>query len=483
MKRSRLTQVVSDFIRRPARWWLLILFWAGVTVASYAWYLHQLQGYARDIALQRGRLVFQMIETVRDWAGRNSQAHGLADNSARMTRELGDLLRREGNRDLRIRITSLKLLNPDNAPEPWERVTLQAFENGVHERYGIDGEEYRYMAVLPTRPSCLQCHAHQGYRVGDVRGGISVSFPARFVADIVDQQKQVYLLIHLAAFVTIAVLTWACLMVIRRHALALEETRGELVETEKMASLGRMVAGFAHEVNTPIGVAVGSVSHSIELVAELHRLLDKEEVTEEELRDRMRMLDETSDLAMGNLKRAAAMVQSFKRTAVDQTSEAARIYVLDEVIDDVLKNLHNQFKNTPVGIEVDCAPEIRLQGQVGALEQLLTNLIGNSRMHAFADGTQPGRIRIAAGIDGDRVVIDYADDGAGMAPETLEHAFEPFYTTRRGTGGSGLGLYIVYNLATQALHGAISCASAPGQGTRFRIEYPARAPNRTGVGA
>lgn len=253
----------------------------------------------------------------------------------------------------------------------------------------------------------------------------------------------------------------------------LREEQDKLLEAEKMASLGRMVAGFAHEVNTPIGIAVGAVSQARDTVAELEGLLAQEEVTEAELRERMGLLDETSGLALANLRRAAGMVQSFKRTAVDQASETSRDYDLAETIDDVCKNLHNQFKSTPIRIEVDCPADIRLHGQAGALEQLLTNLLTNSRMHAFADGQAAGTIAIRAYREDGRVRIEYADDGAGMPEEVLQHAFEPFYTTRRGTGGSGLGLYIAYNLATQGLKGMIGCTSASGAGTRFVIEYPA----------
>jgi hemerythrin-like metal-binding protein len=254
----------------------------------------------------------------------------------------------------------------------------------------------------------------------------------------------------------------------------LKEEQEKVLEAEKMASLGRMVAGFAHEVNTPVGIAVGAASQSQELVTELGKLLDQEEVTEEDLRSRLHMLNEVAELTLTNLRRAADMVQAFKRTAVDQTSERERDYDLAEVIEDVQKSLQNTFKTTAIKIETVCPPDVRLFGPAGTLVQLLANLMQNSRMHAFADGTQPGNIRIKAGMNGDMVHIDYQDDGAGMSPETLEHAFEPFYTTRRGTGGSGLGLYITYNLVTQGLHGSIRCDSTLGQGTRFAIEFPRR---------
>jgi signal transduction histidine kinase len=393
-----------------------------------------------------------------------------------MTRQLGDLIALE--RDLRVHLTSLKLINPDNKPDPWERESLEMFEKNRVERVAIVGDgdsaNFRYMAPLEVKKPCMVCHAKLGYQVGDVRGGISVTFPASYVLGIIDAQKRSSLIVHLAAFCILSALAWGSLLVIRRSLLALEAARGELIESEKMASLGRMVAGFAHEVNTPVGVAVGAASQSRELLAELGKLIKQDEVREEDLQQRLEMLDEASVLALNNLQRAASMVQSFKRTAVDQTSEAERDYDLAEVIDDVRKTLHNSFKNTPVRIEIDCQHDVRVFGVTGALEQVLTNLLQNSRIHAFADASLPGLIRIRAEARNDAVHIEFSDDGAGMDAATLAHAFEPFYTTRRGSGGSGLGLYLVYNLVTRGLGGSIVCASQPGQGARFNIEFPQR---------
>ena len=501
IKQSPLAKAVDGFIHRPAWWPLLILFWAGVTVLSYAWHYRDLQNYAHQMAALRGRLVFEIIETTRLWAARHGGVYAPITeetpsnphlevpekeiktpsgkpltkiNPAYMTRQLGELIAQE--RDLRIHITSLKPIRPANKADDWETEALSGFERGEKEKISIVGAGkeamFRYMAPLEVKKPCMACHEKQGYQVGDVRGGISVTFPASYVFGIIDAQKRDYLVIHIAAFAILSLLAWGSLSAIRRHLLALEAARSELVETEKLASLGRMVAGFAHEVNTPVGVAVGAVSQSRQLVGELHDLIDKEEVTEEELRERMGMLDEASQLALNNLRRAAEMVQSFKRTAVDQTSEIERDYDLAEVIEDVRKNLNNQFKHTPIKVEVKCPAGIRLHGPVGALGQLITNLMTNSRMHAFADGTHPGHIRITASCAGEKVIIDYADDGAGMSEEPLQRAFEPFYTTRRGTGGSGLGLYLAYNLATRGLGGTIVCTSVPGKGARYLIEYP-----------
>lgn len=262
------------------------------------------------------------------------------------------------------------------------------------------------------------------------------------------------------------------------HRLRKEQEKA--LEAEKMASLGRMVAGFAHEVNTPIGVAVAVASQARDLVAELEELLSQDEVSEEDFRSRLQMLDEASDLALVSLRRAADMVRSFRRTAVDQSSDLERDYDVAEVIEDVHKSLHNAFKNTPIRILVSCAPGLSAYGPAGALVQILSNLLHNSRTHGFADGTQPGKILIHAAINGDQICIDYRDDGSGMTAETLKHAFEPFYTTRRSSGGSGLGLYISYTLVTQALHGSIRCESETGQGARFIIQYPRYLAGSTG---
>ena len=480
-----------------------MLFWALITLASYLWHIHDLEGYAYQMATLRGRLVFEIVETTRLWAAQHGGVYAPVTattppneyletpekvittpagkvltkiNPAYMTRQLGELVAKE--RDMRIHITSLKPINPGNKSDAWEAAALAGFERDRKETVSIvgDGETavFRYMAPLDVKKPCMACHEKQGYQVGDIRGGISVTFPARYVFGIIDAQKRDYRYIHLVAFVLFAGLAWASLRAIRQQMLTLESTRNELAETEKMASLGRMVAGFAHEVNTPVGVAVGAASQSRELVADLGALLSKEEVTESELRERLQLLDETSQLALSNLKRAAGMVQSFKRTAVDQASEAERDYDMQELVGDVLKGLHNTFKNTPITIDTDIAQDLHLYGPAGLLEQLLTNLLQNSRMHAFADGTRAGRIHIKIRADETSVYIHYADDGAGMDAATLAHAFEPFYTTRRGTGGSGLGLYIAYNLVSRGLRGNISCHSQPGKGTLFDIEFPRR---------
>ena len=254
----------------------------------------------------------------------------------------------------------------------------------------------------------------------------------------------------------------------------LKQTQTELVQSEKQASLGRMVAGFAHEVNTPVGVAVGAASHAQEARGEIERLLGSEEVSEADLRGQLAIISESSALTLSNLKRAAALVQSFKRTSVDQISDHDRDYEMAELIDDVRRSLHNVFKRTRIAIHIDCPDRLKLHGPAGAVEQILTNLLMNSFHHAYDDGARAGSIHIRVRLDTTgNLELRYEDDGAGMNAEALAKIFEPFYTTRRGKGGSGLGLYMVYSLATVKLAGSITCSSEPGKGARFILTYPA----------
>ena len=255
----------------------------------------------------------------------------------------------------------------------------------------------------------------------------------------------------------------------------LQTTRDELLQSEKMASLGRMVAGFAHEVNTPVGVAVGAASHIAEALAAIRELLGVEEVSEEKLLAQLQTIEQDCDLTLSNLRRAARLVQSFKRTSVDQTSESRRDYRMAELIDDVIHSLHAVFKRTAIRFEVDCPADLELYGPPGAVEQILTNLMMNSYQHAYEDGSRGGLIRIDVGVAANGWVrLTFSDDGAGMWPAVMARVFEPFFTTRRDKGGSGLGMYIAYNLATQTLGGAISCHSEPGRGTRFDLYFPQR---------
>ena len=327
----------------------------------------------------------------------------------------------------------------------------------------------------------MPCHARQGYQIGDVRGGISVSqryAPIEAATQTSIEQTQ---LSYTAVFGITTALGWLLLELLRRrwtdlarNIKELEATRGELVQSEKMASLGRMVAGFAHEINTPVGVAVGAVSHNEEALTRIDKLLGQEEVSEEVLREELAGLRQSGALALTNLRRAANLVQSFKRTSIDQTSEQIRSFEMKELISDVLFSLHGNLKKLPIEVRVQCPESLQLNGMPGLIQQLLTNLVMNSVQHAFDNGQRAGTIDIRAALQGNDVHLEFSDDGKGMDAGHLSRIFEPFYTTRRGEGGSGLGLYICYNIINTQLSGTIQCHSLPDAGCRFDIHFPAR---------
>ena len=252
----------------------------------------------------------------------------------------------------------------------------------------------------------------------------------------------------------------------------LTQTRQELVQSEKMASLGRLVAGFAHELNTPLGVAIGSASALQVEAKKINGLMAQEEVDVDKLLSAVDTIDQGADLTLSNLERAANLVTSFKRTAVDQTSDDVRSFQVHEVINDTINTLHNHFKKTDIDISVACPKELKVKSLPGALEQIFTNLLMNSLIHGFNEGQNAGSININVQLDGQHLHLVYFDNGKGIAAENLAKIFEPFFTTHRAHGGSGLGMYICYNLVTTQLQGTISCESTKGNGVVFKIDYP-----------
>ena len=251
----------------------------------------------------------------------------------------------------------------------------------------------------------------------------------------------------------------------------LTEAQAQLVESEKMASLGGLVAGIAHEINTPVGVCVTASSYLSGQTKDIRRQFSEETLDAEGLERYLDAADEAGQILERNLSRAADLIGSFKQVAVDRSSDLQRSFVLKGFIDELLASLKPQLRNSQVTIEVDCAEDIELYSKPGALSQILTNLIQNSLIHAFPD-KQPGQIKIVARLKGDMVQVCFSDNGCGMSEENLKQIFDPFFTTRRGKGGTGLGMSVVYNLVRQALQGEIRASSTLQQGSEFELILP-----------
>jgi signal transduction histidine kinase len=255
--------------------------------------------------------------------------------------------------------------------------------------------------------------------------------------------------------------------------LELNTAQQNLIDAERLAALGGLVAGVAHEVNNPIGISLTVASS----------FARRTEAFETELKSvgalRRSQLDEfvrTSRDAAGqlvaNLQRAGELIQSFKQVAVDRSHAERRQFSLGEATHQIIASLRPVLRKAPIDLAVDVPEGLVIDGYPGSYGQILTNLFLNAANHAFADG-RSGAISISARPRGhDDVEIIFADNGVGMTPDVQRQAFDPFFTTRRNEGGTGLGLHIVYNLVTQQLGGRMMLDSRPGQGTTFRIIIP-----------
>jgi signal transduction histidine kinase len=251
----------------------------------------------------------------------------------------------------------------------------------------------------------------------------------------------------------------------------LQEAQSELVRQEKLASLGQMVAGVAHEINTPLGICVTATSHLVQELKLTKEELAAGEMTEDSLNAFFDVVDQSLRIMTTNTQRAASLVRSFKQVAVDQSSDDIRSFKLGTYLHEVLLSLQPKLKGRPVEVAVECPQDLTMESFPGAVSQILTNMVVNSLVHGF-ERDQRGHITIAARLEGEQVVFEYADDGAGMDADTLAKLFDPFFTTKRGSGGSGLGGHILYNLVTGALKGSLRAESSPGQGLRYHLRFP-----------
>ncbi|MEC4593412.1 7TM-DISM domain-containing protein [Nitrospirillum amazonense] len=264
----------------------------------------------------------------------------------------------------------------------------------------------------------------------------------------------------------------------------LKRSQDALVQAEKLASLGQLVAGVAHEINTPIGVTLTTASHVSERVTAIDHLVRDGRLRRSDLTDFMGELAESSRLMLSNIGRAASLIQSFKQVSADQSSEERRRVELCAYMEEVLSSLGPNLRRSGHTAEVVCHGPVELETYPGLLAQVLTNFVSNSILHAYEPGVR-GRITITArrlpsgegpGAQGDGhaggAEVVYQDDGRGIPAAILPRIFDPFFTTRRGAGGTGLGLNIVYNLVTHRLKGTVTAASEAGAGTRFTLVLP-----------
>lgn len=252
----------------------------------------------------------------------------------------------------------------------------------------------------------------------------------------------------------------------------LRQALQQIVEQERMAALGGIVAGVAHELNTPVGNLVLLASALRDRVGELaeHALAGR--LTRSTLVQEAGECRDASEVLIRSADKARELIESFKNVAVDQTSQRRRQFDLHTCLHDILVTLGRMLRQANVTVELQVPPGLLMDSYPGHLEQILNNLIVNSILHGF-EGRSCGKVVISAGLAHEQVQLVYCDDGVGIAPELQQKIFEPFFSTKIGAGGSGLGMYIVNNLVCGALQGTVSLDSAPGQGVRFEFRLPA----------
>jgi signal transduction histidine kinase len=499
---------------RKRRWWLLPLTgWALVSAALFQARVADIHRQAIDVATEGARNIFRMVVLTRAWNAEHGgvyvpvtptvqpnpyldhprrdvrTADGLAltlINPAYMTRLIAELAKADSG--VEFHLTSLKPIRPQNQADAWEQAALSAFESGTREVVEVvpdqHGDALRYMAPLRVEEACLPCHRQQGYRVGDIRGGISVTQhyePVKAASSIAIRQAAFS---HAGVFVAVGLVALALLELLRRrwfelagNVRTLEGARGELtrqlVINERLATLGRQADGFTRNVAEPLAVVMGAVSQHEGTAQRLEGLLIRDEVDEAEVRKDLAELQESDQLALSSLERALRLTQSFRRTAVDRVSEQSRIFSLRQVIEDALATSAAERARLPIEVVVDCPSDLWLQGIPALIDQILTTLTDNAVTHAFEQGRRAGRITISATRERQLLHLSFADDGVGIDAGRRARIFEPFDAAVGKPGSRGLGLFICHHIVTVRLSGSISCDSSPQAGCRFDIRFPA----------
>lgn len=251
----------------------------------------------------------------------------------------------------------------------------------------------------------------------------------------------------------------------------LKAAQEQLVESEKLAALGSLVAGVAHEVNTPLGIAVTASSVIKDITNTLQQAFDNQTLTSTQFESLIKRASDGVNMLEHNLRRATHLIRDFKQTAVDQVSEALTEFDVKQTLNALVASLHPETRKFSVEPQIIGDDDLRMYSLPGVITQIISNLVMNSINHAF-DDTESPKIIIEFEKQGDHLYLSYQDNGCGIEPALHHRIFEPFYTSKRGRGGSGLGLNLVFNLVKQKLDGELQFESEPGKGAKFMFLIP-----------
>jgi C4-dicarboxylate-specific signal transduction histidine kinase len=257
---------------------------------------------------------------------------------------------------------------------------------------------------------------------------------------------------------------------LEKTLLHLKETQDQLIESEKLASLGNLVAGLAHEINTPLGLCLTIITYLQDKTKENNKKFQINQLKKSDLTTYFKSAIESEQLVSDNLHRAIDLISNFKLITNEQRNVEKKTILLDDFLLNIVKGLNQELEKSNISLAMTCEEDIYIETIPLSLYQVVMNLLMNAKMHAYDD--QAGMIKIDASKKDEEVLIIIEDYGSGIDEENLKHIFEPFFTTKRGQGGTGLGLHIVYNTIRQNLKGNIACNSKSGHGTKFTITLP-----------
>ncbi len=500
---------------RSRVWWLLPLaVWGAVVAASLELQIAEIREQSTRVAIEGARNMFRMVMLTRNWNAShggvyvpvtpNTQPnpyleHARRDvmttdgvamtmiNPAYMTRLIAGMAASDGG--VEFRLTSLKPIRPANLADDWERRSLEAFERGTHETMGTEngprGLMLRYMAPLHVQESCMACHAKQGYKVGDVRGGISVSQGYGPIEAATRDGIRQTVLAHGVALLVVTAMGWGLLELLRRRWFELagkigelEEAHGQLLQSEKMASIGVLAAGIAHEINNPVGFVnsnLGALKGYNETMVGLLEACRAGTATEADFvaadfdylkADSVDLVRESRD-GLDRVRKIVADLKDFSRLDRAEWQEAD----LNAGIECTLNVVWNEIKYKAEVVRQYDADLPRVPCLPAQINQVVMNLLVNAAQAIEGQGI----ITVRSGHDADHVWIEVEDSGRGMRPEVLARIFDPFYTTKPVGKGTGLGLSISYDIVSK--HGGrIDVRSEPGRGSTFRVSLPRVAP-------
>lgn len=251
---------------------------------------------------------------------------------------------------------------------------------------------------------------------------------------------------------------------------SLQQTQDQLIQLEKMASLGRLVAGVAHEINTPLGISITAASTLKDETQKMANLYKEGKISRIEFRDYINASNQTTGLILANMEKAAVLIQSFKQVSVDQSTEQKRKFNFRSYVEDIVRSLSSKLKDEKIEININITDDMEIESYPGAFSQIFSNLILNSLIHGFGKSKE-GIISISADFSMGNLNIQFQDNGKGIAPVLIDKIYDPFFTTNK-KAGPGLGLHIVYNIITQKLKGTIECLSKPRNGVTFQMVIP-----------